>query len=41
MDDSPLTRMYANGRRAVIQGQGRFTKSGPSACDTACSVKQA
>ena len=26
MDGSPLTRKVANGREAVIQGQGRFTK---------------
>ena len=28
MDDSPRTCKFANGRQAVIQGQGHFTKDG-------------
>ena len=28
MDGLPPTRKVANGRQAVIQGQGRFTKRG-------------
>ena len=28
MDSSPLTRKFANGRQALIQGPGHFTKYG-------------
>ena len=38
MEGLPLTRKFANGRQAVIQGQGRFTKRGYVG-DNMCSVK--